>query len=66
MASLIIFKIIFTGMNANTSNSDMYIKNHQSAERSKLVSKGFHRIYGKYNLRKSLSMCLYYIRYDGF
>ena len=46
-------------MNANILNNDMYIKNGQLHERSKLVSKGFHRIYGKYNLRKSLSMWLY-------
>ena len=58
MASSIILKIIFTGMNANTINSEMYIKNGQLHERSKLVAKGFHRIYGKYNLRKSLSMWL--------
>ena len=58
MASSIILNIIFTGMNANILNSDMYIKNGQLHERSKLVSKGFHRIYGKYNLRKNLSMWL--------
>ena len=58
MASSIILNIIFTGMNANTFNSDMHIKNDQLHERSKLVSKGFHRIYGKFNLRKSLSMWL--------
>ena len=58
MASSNILDIIFTGMNANILNSDMYIKNGQLYERSKLVSKGFHRIYGKYNLRKSLSMWL--------
>ena len=61
-----VFKIIFTGMNANTFNSDMYIKNDQLHERSKLVSKGFHRIYGKFNLWKSVSMWLYYLRHHNF
>ena len=58
MASSIILNIIFTGMNANIFYSDMHIKKDQLHERSKLVSKGFHRIYGNFDLRKSLSMWL--------